>query len=69
MHAKLNRLGAKLQMWSKEEFGIVLKENNLLQQQLNHLREAPGRRGQTKEEIKVQDKLAKVFHRKEIMCM
>lgn len=67
MNEKLKGLSGSLQAWSKDEFGSVLKEIKKMKEVLNRLREAPGRRGPSREEIKVQDKLAKLYHREEIM--
>lgn len=67
MNDKLHKLSGELHVWSKDEFGSVLKEINMLKDTLKQLREAPGRRGSNREELKIQDKLAELYHREEIM--
>lgn len=44
-----------------------MKEIKSLKGLLSSLREAPGRRGPSREEIKVQDRLSELYHREEIM--
>lgn len=53
-----------LKKWSMEEFG---KEINKLKELFARLKQEPGCRGPSREEIKVQDQLAKLFHREEVM--
>lgn len=67
MTEKLARLSGSLQAWGKDEFGCVVKEIKKLRETVDRLREAPGRRGPTREEIKAQDRLAELYHREEIM--
>jgi hypothetical protein len=67
VHEKLSSLAGKLGSWSNETFGSVRKEIKSLKAKLVLLRDAPGRVAPSHAEIKINDRLVKLYHREEIM--
>jgi hypothetical protein len=67
LHEKLCSLAGTLGAWGKETFGSVKKEIRTLENDLEELRNTPGRSAPSHVEIKTNDRLVELYHREEVM--
>ena len=67
LHDKLQRVSAGLTKWSKQSFGSVRKEIKDLKKRLDEVRGDPLRVAPTHVELKTNEGLIELYHRKEIM--
>jgi hypothetical protein len=67
LHEKLCSLAGTLGAWGKETFGSVKKEIMKLENDLEELRNTPGRSTPSHIEIKTNDRLVELYPREEVM--
>jgi len=67
VNRKLGALSDELGKWGVDTLGNVKKEIKKLKNELDRLRNLPGRVGPSLLEINVNDKLVELYHREEIM--
>ena len=66
-HDKLLAITNDLSLWSRDNFGNIRKEIKQMKTQLELLRNDPGRVSPSHVELKLNERLAELYHREELM--